>query len=94
MSDVEKVNCARISFAPLIVEDIESSVNQVLDIIESSGLKFEIGAMDTLVWGSPRDISNLIEKIQFEMLGKVKYILDIRISNTCGCSSDGQSCRL
>ncbi|MBK5252826.1 MAG: thiamine-binding protein [Peptostreptococcaceae bacterium] len=94
MSDVEKINCARISFAPLSVEDIESPVNEVLRLIESSGLKVETGAMDTLVWGSPGEISDIIEKIQSEMDGKAKYILDIRISNTCGCAGDGRSCRL
>jgi uncharacterized protein YqgV (UPF0045/DUF77 family) len=76
------------------VEDIESPVKEVLRLIESSGLKVETGAMDTLVWGSPGEISDIIEKIQSEMTGKVKYVLDIRISNTCGCAGDGQSCRL
>jgi uncharacterized protein YqgV (UPF0045/DUF77 family) len=76
------------------MEDMSSPVDEVLRLIESSGLRFEIGAMDTLVWGSPGEISDIIEKIQSEMAGKAKYILDIRISNTCGCAGDGRSCRL
>ena len=94
MSDVEKINCSRISFAPLGTKDIESTINEVLAIIEASGLNYKIGSMDTLVWVLPSEISGIIEKIQCEMVGKAKYVLDIRISNTCGCAVDGQSCRL
>jgi len=91
---MEKINCARISFAPLGSGDIEARVNEVLVIIEASGLKFETGCMDTLVWGCPSEIAEIIEKIQAEMAEKTKYILDIRISNSCGCAGNGSSCRI
>jgi len=94
LPDVEKMSCAQISFAPLGTEDIESAVSEVIEIIESSGMKRETGAMSTIIWGSPGDLSAMIEKIQTRMNGKTKYIMDIRISNTCGCGNSGCKCRL
>ena len=92
MPDVEKMSCAQISFAPLGTEDIESAVSEVLEIIESSGMKHETGAMSTIIWGTPGDLSAIIEKIQTRMNGKTKYIMDIRISNTCGCAKEDGKC--
>jgi len=94
LPDVEKMSCAQISFAPLGTEDIESPVNEVLEIIGSSGMEHEIGAMSTIIWGSPGDLSAMIEKIQTRMNGKTNYIMDIRISNTCGCVNSGSKWRL
>jgi len=92
LSDVEKMNCAQISFAPLGTKDIESAVSEVLEIVESSGIKHEIGEMSTILWASPKDLSDMIEKIQKRMNSKTDYILDIRISNTCGCGKDEKKC--
>ena len=92
MPDVEKMNCAQISFAPLAAADIDSLVNEVLEMIESSGMKHETGAMSTILWGSPVNLANIIEKIQSKMNGKTNYILDIRISNACGCGKEQRKC--
>jgi uncharacterized protein YqgV (UPF0045/DUF77 family) len=76
------------SFYPLGTERIDETVNEVLKIIESSGLRHQICHMSTTLWGNPSQITQLIERIITSM-NQTRFVLQITISNYCGCTSDG-----
>jgi uncharacterized protein YqgV (UPF0045/DUF77 family) len=57
----------------------------VLEKLISSGLEYNIGEMSTIIKGSKLDVLNLISSIYDLMSPKCSFVIDIRISNTCGC---------
>ncbi|WP_448516777.1 YkoF family thiamine/hydroxymethylpyrimidine-binding protein [Pseudothermotoga sp.] len=75
------------SFYPLGTERIDETVNEVLKIIESSGLRHQISHMSTTLWGNPSQITQLIERIITSM-NQTRFVLQITISNHCGCTFD------
>jgi len=79
----------QMSFYPLGTERINETVDEVLKIIESSGLKHQINQMSTTLWGNPSQITQLIERIITSMY-PTKFVLQITISNHCGCTFDDQ----
>ncbi|WP_448522506.1 YkoF family thiamine/hydroxymethylpyrimidine-binding protein [Pseudothermotoga sp.] len=75
------------SFYPLGTEKIDETVNEVLKVIQSSGLRHQIGHMSTTLWGNPSQITQLIERIITSM-SQTKFVLQITVSNHCGCTFD------
>ena len=79
------ISC-QLSFYPLGTEQIRDNVNEVLKIIEESGLEKETNEVGTTIFGEASEVYSLLEKITVEMDEKdLQYALSINISNSCGC---------
>ncbi|MDF2591860.1 MAG: hypothetical protein K0S75_1326 [Clostridia bacterium] len=85
MCPLEKITSCQLSFIPIQSEDYLSDIEMVLKKIAASGLEHSIGEMSTIIKGSKRDILNLISNIYDSMTAKCSFVIDVRISNTCGC---------
>ena len=75
------------SFCPVGVEGYSSEIDRVLELISDSALHVDIGPMSTIVQGDSGAVLGLIEKI-IDMQAKsgLNYIMNITISNICGCT--------
>lgn len=87
MCPMEKITSCQLSFIPIQGEDYLYEINMVLDIIKASGLEYGIGEMSTVLKGSKIEILELINSIYDLMSPKCSFVMDIRLSNTCGCKS-------
>jgi uncharacterized protein YqgV (UPF0045/DUF77 family) len=85
MCPLEKITSCQLSFIPIQSEDYLSDIDMVLKEIVASGLEYSIGEMSTIIKGSKHDILNLISNIYDSMTAKCSFVIDVRISNTCGC---------
>lgn len=86
MCALDEVTSCQISFIPIQSESYIADINIVLDMIIASGLEYSIGEMSTVMKGSKLEILNLISNIYDLMAHKCSFVIDIRLSNTCGCS--------
>jgi uncharacterized protein YqgV (UPF0045/DUF77 family) len=77
------ISC-QISYIPLGTEAINEQVDEVLLIIERSGLIYEIGGMATTLTGEKEAIIRLINNILGYAARETTFILDVRLSNQCG----------
>jgi uncharacterized protein YqgV (UPF0045/DUF77 family) len=87
MCPVEEIISCQISFIPIQSESYIADINIVLDKIIDSGLEYHIGEMSTIIKGSKTNVLSLISNIYDLMAPKCSFVIDIRISNTCGCYS-------
>lgn len=85
MRAMEKIISCSLAFVPLAKVDYVKDVEIVLGIIEKSGLAYDTGAFSTVVQGSKADVFNLIRAVYDHMDDLCSFILDLRISNACGC---------
>lgn len=81
----EKIVSCELSFYPLGLKDYNEPIDRVLKIIEASNLDCNIGSMSTIIRGPIKDILLVIEQIDTSMEGKFQYVMNMKISNTCGC---------
>jgi uncharacterized protein YqgV (UPF0045/DUF77 family) len=87
---LEKVISAEMSFLVLGSLDYSAPVRQVLDLINASGLQYEVGPMSTFVTGEAQKILGLIGAIYEAMEGGNQFVLEVKLSNTCGCQVSGR----
>ena len=85
MSSVDKIITCQVSYMPMKAENIKEKVEKVLDIIKNSGLEYKIGLFATEIKGSDIKIFSLIKDIYDAAKTEDLFILDIKISNVCGC---------
>lgn len=85
MCTVEKIASCQIAFTPIVSDNYIEDVNEVLDIIKSSGLENSVGVLSTFVRGDKSKVLKLITDIYETMDSKTKFSMDIKISNLCGC---------
>lgn len=85
MCPVEKVTTCQITFIPIATEDYKEDVNNVLALIAKSGMDHQVGDVSTTIKGDRQKIWELVSKIYEEMDNKCKFVLDLKISNLCGC---------
>lgn len=78
------VSC-QISFSPIGSTDYLPKIKQVLDIIEKSGLENSVGIMSTTIRGDKNDVFKLVKKIFDTMESRCSFIMDVKLSNLCGC---------
>lgn len=85
MCFVEEITSCQLAFIPIQSENYLADIDIVLKKIITSGLEYCIGEMSTVIKGSKLDVLNLISNIYDLMAPKCSFVIDIRISNTCGC---------
>ena len=85
MCPVEEVASCQLSFVPIQSKDYLADVERVLDLIKTYELEYCIGEMSTVIKGSKAKIMELISRVYDLMSPKCGFILDIRLSNICGC---------
>jgi len=67
---------ASFSIAPIGVgEELKDHIAQVLDLIDTSGLPYRLGAMQTTVEGEPDEVIDLIMKCHSLMLARAPRVL-------------------
>ena len=91
MCALDKMISCEIAFTPLGKPDYAADVDRVLHIIEASGMDFEVGAFATVVRGAKDGIFGLLRNIYDAMEAGSGFILDVKISNVCGCGAN--SCK-
>ncbi len=85
MCALEEVMTCEISFIPLQAENYGAEVEKVLALIEKSGLEFHVGLMSTTIRGAGKNVWSLIMRIYEEMYPHNRFVLDLKVSNVCGC---------
>ncbi len=75
---------ADIAVIPEGVNDIYKAVDRAIDVIKSSGLKYEVDAMSTTIEGSLDDILNLVKRIHEEMFkyGASGILTNLRVQES------------
>jgi uncharacterized protein YqgV (UPF0045/DUF77 family) len=78
------ISC-QLSLYPLSCTDYLSPINEVLSLIQSAGLSYEIGEMSTRINGPSSQVLSLIQSIirRMDETG-CKYAMPVTISNVCG----------
>lgn len=85
MCAVDKMISCEIAFTPLGQPDYAADVNRVLHVIEASGMDFAVSAFATVVRGAKDGVFGLLRVIYDAMEDGCGFILDVKISNVCGC---------
>ncbi|MFZ5354114.1 MAG: YkoF family thiamine/hydroxymethylpyrimidine-binding protein [Bacillota bacterium] len=85
MCAVAEVAVCQISFLPVDSEDYIEDIHRVLAVIESTDLEIDIGAISTLVKGNRDKVLKLIKDIYIAMENVCSFVMDIKLSNVCGC---------
>ncbi len=83
---MEEVVACQISYLPLGTENVEEKVEKVLLAIVASGLECEVGAFATECRGSRASVFSLLQEIFALAEAEGRFVLDVKLSNTCGCS--------
>jgi len=87
MCEVQKagmISC-QLSFYPLGCADYMPPIDDVLSLIRSSGLSYEIGEMSTRISGPSAQVFSLIQSITKRMDETgCHYAMPLTISNVCG----------
>lgn len=81
------ISC-EISFIPVESDDCAAHVGRVLEIIAAAGLEYTIGPMSTCIRGEAARVFALLAGIHSAMDGVCKFVIDLRISNLCGCGKN------
>lgn len=84
MCNVGKIISCQIAFSPIVSDDYKKDVHQVIDIIEQSGVDFEVGLLSTEIKGDKETIFQLIETIFKTMDTQSGFTMDVKYSNLCG----------
>jgi uncharacterized protein YqgV (UPF0045/DUF77 family) len=85
MCSMGKIASCQISFLPVVTDNYIEDINKVLELIKSTKLECEVGTMSTTVRGDKTRILEMITKVYDNMDGKCSFVMDIKISNLCGC---------
>jgi len=75
----------QVSYLALATDEFETETEKILDVIRDSGLEHHIGTLATEIRGHKAELLALIEKLVNVAEGESRYVLDVRLSNTCGC---------
>lgn len=85
MCPVAEIASCQLSFIPMQAENYLLEIDKVLHLIASSSMEHSIGDMSTVIKGDKAEILELISNIYDLMANQCSFILDIRLSNVCGC---------
>lgn len=85
MCPMAEITSCQLSFIPIQTENYLADVDKVLTLIADSGMEHSIGDMSTVIKGSKSEILGLISDIYDLMSSKCSFVIDIRLSNVCGC---------
>ena len=87
MCAVDKMISCEVAFTPLGRSDYITCVDRVLGVIKASGLPCSVGDFSTAVKGEKEAVFGLVRGIYDEMEDECGIILDVKISNVCGCAA-------
>ena len=85
MPDTDKKIGCQMSYLPLGTENIEEKVEKILHMLRDSGLEFKISSFATEIKGSKAEVFSLIEDIFETAETESQFVLDLKLSNICGC---------
>jgi uncharacterized protein YqgV (UPF0045/DUF77 family) len=88
MCPLEKIISCQLSFIPIQSKNYLLDVEMVLDRIKDSGLEYNVGEMSTVIKGNKAKVLNLISDIYDMMSLQCSFVIDMRLSNVCGCNSE------
>lgn len=71
-----------ISYYPLS-ENFSQPVNELIEMLDESGLKVEPGKMSTLLIGPYFDVFKLLETSLFVLFEKYPSVFTLKMSNSC-----------
>jgi uncharacterized protein YqgV (UPF0045/DUF77 family) len=77
------ISC-QLSFVTLGDAAYNDDINEVLRIIEKSGLVYAVGKMSTIVKGDASKVTDLLNVICDAMRNK-KFVINTSLSNVCNC---------
>jgi len=83
---MEKIASCQISFTPIMSKNYIDDVDKVLEIIKDYDLECKIGILSTTVRGNKDKIFSMIREIYDTMDNTTSFVVDIKISNICGCN--------
>jgi len=86
MCPVEEILSCQIAFLPIGTPEYLETIKRVLEIIKESPIHCEFGTMSTTVKGEERRIWELLSRICNEMGPQCKFVMDLKVSNVCGCN--------
>lgn len=88
MCPMEKIATCQIAFAPIDSRNgYNNDIKKVIEIIKSSQLEIAVGLLATTVKGNKNQIFELIKNIYNGLEHDCGFVMDIKISNVCGCST-------
>ena len=79
-----KIAC-QMSYLPLGTENIEEKVEKILHMLRNSGLEIKVNSFATEIKGSKAEVFSLIEDIFETAETESQFVLDLKLSNICGC---------
>lgn len=85
MCAVANVMACQVSYLPLATDDVDAETEIILEVIRQSGLEYSVGALATEVRGPRSELLALIDAMVTVAERESRFVLDVRISNTCGC---------
>ncbi len=79
------ISC-QITYFPLNTTGYLEEIDQVLELIKSYSVEYEIGILSTTIKGSKETVFKLIQDI-YNVMDRRDYhfTINILLSNTCGC---------
>ncbi|WP_169733581.1 YkoF family thiamine/hydroxymethylpyrimidine-binding protein [Clostridiisalibacter paucivorans] len=81
-----KIASCQIAFTPIKSDNYIGDVDKVLNIVEQSGLEYNVDILSTTIRGERDRIFTLISDIYYTMDDICSFTIDIKISNICGCN--------
>ena len=85
MCSVEKIIACQISYLPLRTDRIGEEVGKILSVIRNSGFECSIGVFATEIKGPKKQVFSLIQDIFEVAETEGQFVLDVKLSNICGC---------
>lgn len=85
MCPLGEIASCQLSFVPIQSENYLNDIELVLEQIKASNLEYDIGEMSTIIKGSKTQLMELISCIYDQMSVKCSFVMDIKLSNICGC---------
>jgi len=77
------ISCG-LAYYPIGKVEYEEEINKVIQIIKDAGIAYEVNEMSTVIKGESELVFSVLKKITNEMT-ETKFVLNLSISNTCGC---------
>jgi len=84
MCGMEKIIACQISYVPVRTDRIDEKVENILSLIENSGLEWNTGLFASEVRGPKIPVFSLIDDIFEGAEAEGQFILEIKLSNICG----------
>lgn len=81
----EKLISSEISFIPIGTSNYIEDVEKVIEVIKQCEIEYEINAFSTIIRGEKSKVFQVLRSIFDTMENTSKFVLVIKISNTCGC---------